>query len=54
MSLGIHILKFSQKEKNKHCILMNLTLMKNVTDEPIYRAGIENRMWAKQGKERVE
>ena len=24
MSLGIYILKFSQKEKNKHCMLMNL------------------------------
>ena len=32
----------SQKEKNKHCILMHIYgILKNGTNEPICRAGIE-------------
>ena len=36
--------KVSQKEKNKHCILMHIYgISKNGTEEPICRAGLETK-----------
>ena len=49
----------SQKKKNKYCTLTHIYgILKNGTDEPVCRAGIEvltyrMDLWTQQGKRRV-
>ena len=51
--------EISKKVKNEYCILMHIYgIWRNITDEPIYRAGIKTQtqrtdLRTQQGKERV-